>query len=124
MSFLNKIKDSNKTKSLKESIKNGIKTFKENKGFFGLLILIVTVKSSIIDWNYVPTGSMRPTLADGDQIIINKLALLLLIIIFDGTVPINCGLTVHCAPIYIILLSLFSGMSKSSIFTPDSCRKC
>ncbi len=82
MSFLNKIKDSNKTKSLKESIKNGIKTFKENKGFFGLLILIVTVKSSIIDWNYVPTGSMRPTLADGDQIIINKLA-------YDITIPLT-----------------------------------
>lgn len=82
MSFLNKIKDNDKTKGLKESIKNGIKTFKDNKGFFGLLILIVTVKSSIVDWNYVPTGSMRPTLADGDQIIINKLA-------YDITIPLT-----------------------------------
>jgi signal peptidase I len=82
MSFLNKIKDNDKTKGLKESIKNGIKTFKDNKGFFGLLILIVTVKSSIVDWNYVPTGSMRPTLADGDQIIINKLA-------YDVTIPLT-----------------------------------
>lgn len=59
-----------------------LKTLKENKGFFGLLVLIISIKSSVIDWNYVPTGSMRPTLSDGDQIIINKLA-------YDITIPLT-----------------------------------
>lgn len=58
------------------------KTLTENKGFFSLLVTIIAVKSSIIDWNYVPTGSMRPTLADGDQILINKLA-------YDVTIPLT-----------------------------------
>lgn len=59
-----------------------VKTLKDNKGFFALLLGIITVKSSIVDWNYVPTGSMRPTLADGDQILINKVA-------YDVTIPLT-----------------------------------
>lgn len=59
-----------------------MKTLKSNKGFFALLLGIITVKSSIVDWNYVPTGSMRPTLADGDQILINKIA-------YDITIPLT-----------------------------------
>lgn len=55
---------------------------KENKGFIALLLGIIAVKSSVIDWNFVPTGSMRPTLADGDQIVINKLA-------YDITFPLT-----------------------------------
>ena len=46
----------------------------KNKGFLFLMLMIIIVKSSIIDWNYVPSGSMRPTLSDGDQIVVNKLA--------------------------------------------------
>ncbi len=50
------------------------KTLKNNAGFIALLFVIFIVKSSIADWNTVPSGSMRPTLLDGDQIFINKLA--------------------------------------------------
>ncbi len=57
-------------------------TLKENKSFFGILFLIIVIKSSVFDWNYVPTSSMRPTLSDGDQIFINKLA-------YDVTVPLT-----------------------------------
>lgn len=59
-----------------------LETIKNNKGFFTLLLIIITTKSSIADWNYVPTGSMRPTLSDGDQIFINKLA-------YDITIPLT-----------------------------------
>jgi signal peptidase I len=31
-------------------------------------------RSSIADWNYVPSGSMKPTLLEGEQIVVNKLA--------------------------------------------------
>ena len=39
------------------------------------VILIVTaLRSSLLDWNDVPTGSMVPTVAVGDRIVVNKLA--------------------------------------------------
>lgn len=64
------------------SFKNTLKSIKDNKGFLSLLVAIIAIKSSVVDWNYVPTGSMRPTLADGDQILINKLA-------YDLTIPLT-----------------------------------
>jgi signal peptidase I len=41
-----------------------------------LLILILTssFRSAIADWNDVPTGSMKPTIMEGDRIFVNKLA--------------------------------------------------
>ena len=40
-----------------------------------LAIAILTpLRSSIADWNDVPTGSMRPTILEGDRIFVNKLA--------------------------------------------------
>jgi signal peptidase I len=41
----------------------------------GLILLAVTsFRSAIADWNDVPTGSMKPTIAIGDRIFVNKLA--------------------------------------------------
>jgi signal peptidase I len=31
-------------------------------------------KSAIADWNWVPTGSMKPTVLEGDLVLVNKLA--------------------------------------------------
>jgi signal peptidase I len=42
-----------------------------------LLIVLVVVggfRSAIADWNDVPSGSMKPTILEGDRIFINKLA--------------------------------------------------
>ncbi len=42
---------------------------------FLVVILIVTaLRSSLLDWNDVPTGSMRHTIAVGDRIVVNKLS--------------------------------------------------
>ena len=38
------------------------------------LLLATSIKSAIADWNVVPTGSMRPTIVEGDRIFVNKLA--------------------------------------------------
>ena len=38
------------------------------------LILATSFKSAIADWNIVPTGSMKPTIVEGDRIFVNKLA--------------------------------------------------
>ena len=38
------------------------------------LILATSFKSAVADWNIVPTGSMKPTILEGDRILVNKLA--------------------------------------------------
>lgn len=38
------------------------------------LLLITAAKSALADINYVPTGSMKPTIVEGDVVFINKLA--------------------------------------------------
>jgi len=38
------------------------------------VLVVVPVKSSLADWNWVPTGSMKPTILEGDLIYINKVA--------------------------------------------------
>jgi len=47
---------------------------KEWGGFILLLIALFTFRSVIADWNAVPTGSMKPTILEGDRIWVNKLA--------------------------------------------------
>jgi len=42
-----------------------------------LLVVAVSVfllRSTILDWNIVPSGSMRPTILEGDYVLVNKLA--------------------------------------------------
>jgi signal peptidase I len=40
-----------------------------------LIVLIITsFRSAVADWNDVPTGSMKPTIFEGDRIVVNKLA--------------------------------------------------
>lgn len=42
----------------------------------GLFILLVTtaLRSALADWNDVPTGSMNPSILEGDRVWVNKLA--------------------------------------------------
>jgi signal peptidase I len=41
----------------------------------GVIVLIVgSFRSAVADWNDVPTGSMKPTILEGDRIVVNKLA--------------------------------------------------
>jgi len=39
-----------------------------------LLLVVCAVRSSLADWNDVPTGSMKPTIIEGDRVFVNKLA--------------------------------------------------
>ncbi len=53
--------------SLKENLRSWF--------FFGLIILAVFAARSVIaDWNPVPTGSMKPTILEGDVIIVHRAA--------------------------------------------------
>lgn len=50
------------------------KVLKENRIFIVFIFLMLVFRSSFADWNVVPTGSMKPTIIEGDRIWVNKLA--------------------------------------------------
>ena len=39
-----------------------------------VVVVLTAFRSSIADWNDVPSGSMRPSILEGDRIFVNKLA--------------------------------------------------
>ena len=39
-----------------------------------IIFVVIPVKSSLADWNWVPSSSMNPTILEGDLIYINKVA--------------------------------------------------
>jgi len=41
---------------------------------FFIVFVLIPAKSSLADWNWVPSGSMKPTILEGDLIFVNKLA--------------------------------------------------
>lgn len=51
-----------------------LNTLKENRLFIIVVFLMIAFRSSFADWNTVPTGSMKPTILEGDRIWVNKLA--------------------------------------------------
>lgn len=48
--------------------------WRENKSFILFIVLMGLFRSALADWNTVPTGSMLPTIVEGDRIAVNKLA--------------------------------------------------
>lgn len=53
-----------------------IKEFcKNNSGFFAILLGMAIFRTFMFDWNSIPSGSMEPTLYDGDYVLINKMEL-------------------------------------------------
>ena len=51
-----------------------ITILKNNRGFLLFLLLLFVVRGTVIDWHPVPTGSMKPTILEGDVIVENKMA--------------------------------------------------
>ncbi|MDQ6685651.1 MAG: signal peptidase I [Pseudomonadota bacterium] len=47
---------------------------KENRGFLLFLVCFAFFRTAMADWNPVPSGSMRPTLLEGDVVLVNRLA--------------------------------------------------
>jgi len=50
------------------------KFWKTNKLFVLFILLMSVFRSAVADWYTVPTGSMKPTIKEGDRIIVNKMA--------------------------------------------------
>jgi len=57
------------------------------KPLFVVLLITSAFRSAVADWYDVPTGSMKPTIIEGDRIFVNKLA-------YDFKIPFT---TVHIA---------------------------
>ncbi len=51
-----------------------MKIIRENKGFILFVIFLFVFRGAIADWHPVPTGSMKPTILEGDVVWENKLA--------------------------------------------------
>ena len=50
------------------------KLWQNNKLFILFILLMSVFRSAVADWYTVPTGSMQPTIKEGDRIIVNKMA--------------------------------------------------
>lgn len=53
---------------------NLTKLWRQNRTLVLFLALMFVFRSAVADWNEVPTGSMKPTIIEGDRILVNKLA--------------------------------------------------
>ncbi len=47
---------------------------KEIRPLLIIALVLFSIRSSLADWNDVPSGSMNPTIIEGDRIFVNKLA--------------------------------------------------
>lgn len=74
---------------MKNAIKKNVKIFWKGWGcsIFIAILITTSFKSAIADWHVVPTGSMKPTIMEGDRIFVNKLA-------YDLKIPYT---TIHIA---------------------------
>lgn len=45
-----------------------------NRGFLVFLLLFGLFRTAVADWNPIPSGSMRPSLLEGDWVFVNRLA--------------------------------------------------
>lgn len=48
--------------------------WRAQRGLLLLILLFGLFRTAVADWNPVPTGSMRPTVIEGDVVLVNRLA--------------------------------------------------
>lgn len=51
-----------------------LKLIRDNKGFVFFILGMAIFRTAVADWNPVPTGSMQPTILEGDVVLVNRLA--------------------------------------------------
>ena len=61
---------------MKNNWKTDLRMFWKGWGYSVVIAILIATsfKSAVADWNIVPTGSMKPTILEGDRIFVNKLA--------------------------------------------------
>jgi signal peptidase I len=61
---------------------------RQNRGLLAFFLLFSLFRTAVADWNPIPTGSMRPTLLEGDVVFVNRLA-------FDLKLPLTDKIILH-----------------------------
>lgn len=61
---------------------------RRNRGFLLFLLGFGLFRTAVADWNPIPSGSMRPTLLEGDVVLVNRVA-------YDLKVPLTDISVVH-----------------------------
>src|SRR4051794_22368645 len=51
-----------------------VRFLKQARSLVFVVLVVLSFRSSIADWNDVPSGSMKPNILEGDRIFVNKLA--------------------------------------------------
>jgi signal peptidase I len=51
-----------------------LKVFKAHRGFLLFMLSFGLLRTAVADWNPIPSGSMRPTLLEGDVVLVNRVA--------------------------------------------------
>ena len=64
--------------------------FKANRSLLAVLLVFGLVRTALADWNPIPSESMRPTLLDGDVVLVNRVA-------YDLKLPLTGVALVHLA---------------------------
>ncbi|ASJ95417.1 signal peptidase I [Shewanella marisflavi] len=55
-------------------LKKVMRQVKQHRQFILFIGLMLVFRSAVADWNHVPSGSMLPTIVQGDRILVNKMA--------------------------------------------------
>jgi signal peptidase I len=50
------------------------KWMRENRGWIVFFALFGLMRAAVADWNYIPSASMRPTLLEGDLVLVDRVA--------------------------------------------------
>lgn len=50
------------------------RSLRDHRGFLLFLLSFALLRTAAADWNPIPSGSMRPTLLEGDVVLVNRLA--------------------------------------------------
>ncbi len=89
---------------MQQGKENGPKSWwREYRGPIALVVLMICFRSAWADWVTVPTGSMNPTLLEGDRVLIDKHAFglrvpLTLIHLTQGEDPVRGDIVVFDSP--------------------------
>src|SRR3954467_4157577 len=51
-----------------------LKWIRTNRGFIVFMLLFGLFRTAVADWNPIPSGSMRPTLLEGDVVLVSRTA--------------------------------------------------
>src|SRR5512135_24636 len=61
---------------------------RENRGFIVFIVLFGIFRTAIADWNPIPSGSMRPSLLEGDVVFVDRVA-------YDLKIPLTDVILAH-----------------------------